>query len=295
MERIRYDDLPALLRAADTNSLAGQRRLLLITRVQLTSLIAAAGLGMLSLSGWAGDAAAVLAAVAFGTALVTEVFRLKDRPDRLWYAGRAVAESAKTLTWRYMVGGAPLGIRGAGGDGADTRLLDRFREISSDLDAGWLVPARGSADEITTAMRRARALPLADRRLLYLRERLDDQRAWYAGKSRWNARRSTLWSVGLAAVELAGLALGIARAAGLFEVDLLGFAAALAAAGAAWVQTRQHQNLATAYGVASHEISLIRARADHSVTEEEWALFVSDAEEAISREHTLWRASHSGG
>ncbi|MEU0239366.1 DUF4231 domain-containing protein [Nocardiopsis sp. NPDC006198] len=295
MGRVRYEDLPALLRAADTNSLSGQRRLLLITRVQLASLVAAAGFGMLSLQGWAGDAAAVLAAVAFGTALVTEVYRLKDRPDRLWYTGRAVAESAKTLTWRYMVGGAPLGLGEVDADRADTRLLDRFRDIASDVDPASLVPAEGSTDEITCAMRRARALPLADRRDLYLRERLDDQRAWYADKSRWNAGRSTLWSVGLASLELVGLALGIARAAGLVEVDLLGFAAAVVAAGAAWVQTKQHQGLATAYGIASHEIALIRARAEQEVTEQEWARFVSDAEEAISREHTLWRASRGGG
>jgi hypothetical protein len=291
---IKYDDLPALLRAADTNSLIGQRRLLIITRVQLASLIAAAGFGMLSLRGTEADIVAMLASVAFGTALLSEAYRLKDRPDRLWYEGRAVAESAKTLTWRYMVGGVPLGIQEVNADRADSRLLQRFEEITSDVDPTWLVPVQGSDEEITLAMRSARALPLSERRSLYMRERLDDQRAWYSSRSRWNARRSTYWSVSLLIIQVTGLSLGIARAAGLVEIDLLGFTAAVAAAAVSWTQTKQYQSLATAYAVASHEIALIRARAKQNVTEEEWARFVSDAEEAISREHTLWRASRGG-
>ncbi|PSK87503.1 uncharacterized protein DUF4231 [Murinocardiopsis flavida] len=292
MAEIQYDDFPALMRAADSNSLKGQRRYLWVTRIQLGSLVAAAGFGMLSLQGERANLVASLAAVAFAAALISEIYRLKERPDRMWYAGRAVAESAKTLTWRYMVGGAPLAIKDMDSDRATELLLQRFTEIEHDVEPIWLVPAQGAPDQVSAAMRQVRELPLAERRELYLRERIDDQRSWYAVKSRWNARRSTLWSVCLAAVELAGLTAGILRAAGMVDVDLLGFAAALAAAGAAWMQAKQHQSLATAYAVASHELAAIRARMGQQTREEEWAMFVSDAEEAVSREHTLWRASH---
>jgi hypothetical protein len=37
--------------------------------------------------------------------------------------------------------------------------------------------------------------------------------------------------------------------------------------------------------------TIIRDRSEH-VTEQEWATFVSDAEDAVSREHTLWLARH---
>ena len=39
----------------------------------------------------------------------------------------------------------------------------------------------------------------------------------------------------------------------------------------------------------SGEVTLIR----HQDTEEEWANFVANAEDSISREHTLWRASRT--
>ncbi|MGA4851284.1 DUF4231 domain-containing protein [Streptomyces sp. G5(2025)] len=291
---VGYSDLPALLRAADANSLAGQRRYLRATRIQLTALVAAAVFGALSLTTSGVDVSAVLATVAFATALVSEIYQLKERPDRHWYGGRAVAESVKTLTWRYMVGGAPLGTGVMETDRATEVLMERLAEIQADVQPIWLLPDHGAPDQVTAGMRRARELPLDGRRDLYLRQRIDDQWNWYARKARWNARRSTHWAVLLAVLELVGISAGIMRVAELITIDVLGIAAALAAAGAAWVQTKQHQNLATAYGVATHELAAIRARAERARSEDTWAAFVADAEEAISREHTLWRASHGG-
>ncbi|MGP3927548.1 DUF4231 domain-containing protein [Streptomyces sp. 8N616] len=291
---IEYSDFPALHRAADANSLSGQRRYLRTTRLQLGSLVAAALFGLFAWRAGNTDVAAVLAAVAFASALVSEVYLLKERPDRQWYTGRAVAESTKTLTWRYLVGGSPLGKEAADRGRVDALLLERFAQIEADVQPLWLIPDRGTPEQITAAMRRLRELPLDQRRALYLEHRINSQRDWYRHKARWNARAATRWSVTLAVLELVGMAAGIARAAGLVEVDLLGLAAALAAAGAAWVQTKQHQNLATAYAVTGHELSAIVARMPEEPTEEAWASFVADAEEAISREHTLWRASHGG-
>jgi conflict system pore-forming effector with SLATT domain len=45
--------------------------------------------------------------------------------------------------------------------------------------------------------------------------------------------------------------------------------------------------------VASQELSTISGQVDLTTTEEDWAHFVDQAEEAISREHTLWRASRT--
>ena len=51
--------------------------------------------------------------------------------------------------------------------------------------------------------------------------------------------------------------------------------------------------LATAYAVAHHELGLIASRIDEIAAEADWARFVDESEEAISREHTLWRASRA--
>lgn len=290
---VGYEDFPALYRAADANSLKGQRRHVIVTRFQLGALVTAAAFGVVALRVGGTDVAAVVASVAFGAALVSDVYRLKERPDRQWYAGRAVAESTKTLTWRYLVGGSPLSIAELDDEQAADLLLARFAEIESDVEPVLLIPDHGSPEQVTEGMRRVRALPLEQRRELYLRARIRDQQEWYGAKARWNERRATQWSVTLATLELLGLTAGVLKSAGVIDIDLLGLAAALAAAGAAWVQTKQHQNLATAYALAHHELATIGLRVRHVRTEEEWASFVGGSEDAVSREHTLWRASHS--
>jgi hypothetical protein len=91
-----------------------------------------------------------------------------------------------------------------------------------------------------------------------------------------------------------GIAAGIAVVLGATGIDLLAVIAALAAAGTAWVQVKQYGSLATAYSIAAQELASISAEVD-TVSEGLWAVFVANAEEAISREHTLWRASRGLG
>jgi len=51
--------------------------------------------------------------------------------------------------------------------------------------------------------------------------------------------------------------------------------------------------LGRAYAFAGNELSLARARLVGVTTQADWAREAADAEEAISREHTMWRASRS--
>jgi SMODS and SLOG-associating 2TM effector domain 3/SMODS and SLOG-associating 2TM effector domain 1 len=288
-------EFPPLYRAADQNSLAGQRRFLNATRLRLAMLVVAAAFGLVNLRrpGGTVDFAGVGASVAFVVALLAELYLLQARPDRLWYDGRAVAESAKTLTWRYLVGGDPFGLERLSDREADKLLIDRFRQIAGNLTGTHLVPIAEAADQISPTLRRFRSLPLSERRELYRTQRIGDQQAWYARTARWNERRATQWSLALTTLEALGLAGGLLKATGVLGIDLLGLAGAVVAAGAAWVQAKQHQNLANAYAVASQELAAIRAQVDWASGEKDWAHFVDQAEEAISREHTLWRASRT--
>ncbi|MGG7569527.1 DUF4231 domain-containing protein [Streptomyces sirii] len=285
-----YEDFPALFRLADFNSPKSQRRYPLTTRCQLAALSAAAVLSVFS-GQVNGAAVAAASVVAFCTALATEVNMLKERPDRFWYEGRAVAESAKTLTRRYMVGGSPMGSEETSTATAAELLPTRFTDIETDAEAAWLVPDRGAPKQVTAEMTQVRQLSLGERRAIYLRERIENQREWYGTESRWNERRTTMWALSLTVLELLGVCAGVAKVAGVIDVDLLGVCAALAAGGTAWMQTKQHKTQATAYADPRHESATIVLRAQRPFTEAEWATFVANAEDAVSREHTLWRAS----
>jgi hypothetical protein len=47
--------------------------------------------------------------IALVVILSTELNVRSVRPEDRWYDGRALAESAKSLVWRYSVGGLPFG------------------------------------------------------------------------------------------------------------------------------------------------------------------------------------------
>jgi SMODS and SLOG-associating 2TM effector domain 3/SMODS and SLOG-associating 2TM effector domain 1 len=290
---IDESDFPALYHAADRNSLDGQRRFLTATRLRLVMLVVAAVFGLVTWRGGRADLAAVVAGAAFAVALAAELYLLRRRPDRLWYDGRAAAESARTLTWRYLVGGNPFGLTEVSEEEAERLLLHRFRQVAAELRGAHLVPISDAVDQIGPALRRVRSLPLEERRALYRSGRIEAQHAWYRTKARWNERRATQWSLVLTGLEVLGLGGAVLKAMGTFRFDLLGLASALVGAGAAWVQTKQHQNLASAYEVASQELAVIGAHGDWASDEPAWAHFVDQAEEAISREHTTWRASHT--
>ena len=78
---------------------------------------------------------------------------------------------------------------------------------------------------------------------------------------------------------------------GVIDFEAFDIAAALMASGAAWLATKQHSNLAASYAIAADELREIAAQAVGEGSESAWAAYVADAEEAISREHTMWLAS----
>lgn len=174
---------------------------------------------------------------------------------------------------------------------SDATLLKELREILRDLDALPVHAKSGSDVQITPVMRQVRALPFEERRTVYLQERIQAQEGWYAAKAAWNDTRAKRWTTAGIALEFLGLVGGAVKAGGWVDIDLLGILAAAAAGAAGWMQAKQYQNLATAYGVTSQELATVASEVQAAQDETIWARLVAEAEEAISREHTLWRAS----
>lgn len=140
-------------------------------------------------------------------------------------------------------------------------------------------------------MRRLRAAGFAERRDVYVRDRVEDQITWYTARADTHERAAERWLRVAALASLAGVVVAALRMVGTVDLDLLGVAGACASAAIAWNQLNQNRNLVSAYRVTAGELKIIRERTN-TVTEDRWAAFVSDAEDAVSREHTLWLARH---
>jgi hypothetical protein len=281
-------EFPASYIAADAASLEGQRRFITSTRIQLILLVIASAAGAFSWTvnrTW--DGAALLAGVAFLAAAVLRTILIRGRPHRAWYDGRAAAESIKTLAWKYSVAGDPFLTTNADSD-------DVFRRLSSDVLASFGTLGTSEATpskEPTESMRALRSAPLVERRAAYERNRIADQQDWYERKADWNKQRARFWGMLMLVLQVAAAVGAFLKGFGVFDIDLFGIAGAAAASAAAWLETKQHHVVARAYRVAAQELTAINALIPQQETEEAWGRFVAEAEEAISREHTMWKAS----
>ena len=287
---MKTEDLPGFFRDADKASLNGQNATVRWNAVRLVGLLAGAVGGALSWRLGEIELWGLLALLGFAVALVAEVILLVTQPQRDWYAGRALAESAKTLAWRFAVKADPF-FEGLSPSDLRRIMRDRLAEVA---DKGK-DRIRLSSDQlvVTPTMEAVRALPFLERRRIYIDDRIRDQRNWYASKADRCKRLGLTLQSALIAGEVTAIVAAAVRAFGILSIDLSGIFAAVVASGAAWFGLRQYSSLASAYSVAAAELNLTIAQLE-DVEESDWAVVVADAEEAISREHTMWLASRTG-
>lgn len=285
-------DLPGLFEAADAASLAGQRQYVKAVRFRLILAIVAAVTGVISWKvGARGiDLAAIGTAIALVAISLTELNVTSVRPADQWYDGRALAESAKSLAWRYGVGGVPFAKQGDEAS-VQRRFIEQMACLLEEAPNTSIKPSRRSV--VTEQMSALRASDLATRKAAYLRSRIADQQEWYARKAKLNEKLAGRWRTALVAIEVVGIAAAIGKAIGYVNLDLAGIVAAVIAAGTAWTSLRQFSTLARAYTFATNELTIARSRLELVTDEAGWAEEVADSEEAVSREHTMWRASRS--
>lgn len=146
---------------------------------------------------------------------------------------------------------------------------------------------------MTREMRDLRTQCFELRKSAYLQNRIEDQQKWYSQKANECKKKSFWWKVVLIVSEILAFVWSIACATNPNLWNATGLLTTAIGCGSAWVSLKQFDNLKTAYSAASHELIYIFAKLE-AADETQWDIMVDDAEEAISREHTLWLASRIG-
>jgi hypothetical protein len=287
---MKHDDYPALFLDADNASNLHQRSFLWLIRGEYASLFFSAVFSMSFMNHTAYYA--IYAGLLF-LGLLMLLVRAQSKPEQCWYRCRALAESVKTLTWRYMMHAAPF-------DRENAQAKDRFRsELNSifkeNIETARRITADWSGnDQITRMMESVRAMDRGDRLEFYLKNRVEDQRSWYRNKSVANRNSARAWVVvsGLCYVAAGSMALSRIALPSWQYWPIEPFIVA-AASIVGWVQIKKFNELTAAYTVTAHEIGLIKSATDIVKDDETFSEFVNDAEKAFSREHTLWLARQS--
>jgi hypothetical protein len=286
---------PALFQAADAASLSAQKTYLGLFKGTLLLLLVGALLGSFSAAGWQ-QTSRVASAVLFGVSIVLNATMKMLAPEKTWFGARAIAESVKSSSWRYMAGGEPYGHELAP-KAADESFLDELRSIMAQKTSlAWDHFNMTPTPQITGEMRTRRQLPTAERLQFYLTERIKDQREWYASKAVRSQASYLRWFWLTMAGQVAALTSAILMTRVVDSpANLTGALSAVSAAFMAWLQVKKYQELAQSYALAAHELGIIEAQATHLGDEHEVAAFVANAENAISREHTMWIARRDVG
>ena len=285
-------DFPQLFVAADHASTHGQKLYLRGTRLRLLLVVGAAGcgIGQWRVGSSHDDLLGLLAVVLFVLAVLLEGVLWKRRPERDWYDGRALAESVKTLAWKFAVCGDPFPI-----SMPDQLAVGQFIELLNELRKPYqgltLSPVPGEA--VTGWMSQLRRSSISVRCRSYLEDRVEDQQRWYTVNATKNGRLAAMWRTILIGLELVGALTALLESLTRNDLRFTPVLAASVGAVVAWLETKQHEQMASAYSTAVADLGNVRSKLKMVSDEQAWAREMSDAEEAISREHTLWRASRS--
>ncbi|HRD27726.1 MAG TPA: DUF4231 domain-containing protein [Caulobacter sp.] len=225
-------------------------------------------------------------------ALTLLVLRTVLKPEQRWYQARALAESVKTTAWKFAMGARPFKQDGEHRERLRRmlqELLDANRSLGSQFDG-----KTSAGDQITKDMEAIRALPHAERLTIYIRDRIDNQLGWYGRKSKINADTGRNFAIVLGGLYVAAFAIFMIRMehpdwiyAHPDPVILLG------ASVLGWMQIKRFNELGASYALTANEIGILKSRAPEIADDEALSLFVDDAEEAFSREHTQWLARRS--
>lgn len=283
---------PTLFTTADAASNRQQRIYLNLVRGEYALLLAAAGMTLVD----SNDPLFLCAyACTFIASLAVLAWRAYARPEQGWYKARALAESIKTLSWRYAMCAEPFDDSHQAEANKDFRdtlaaLLRSNRQIGEHL-AG--LDAAGP--QITETMTAMRGSALRDRKARYLAGRVKDQQDWYSRKAKANKDAARNWQLLGAACYVAGVVMVVLHVWFVDATLPVEPVIVLASAVLGWMQIKKFNELASAYALTAHEIGLAETVIADSTTEQDFSKAINEVELVFSREHTQWIARQTAG
>lgn len=286
---MKQHDYPALYHATDSAAITAQAKYLRALKWQNGLVVTAS---ILVLIGIDNAFAAGLAAFLFFGTLSISVFIAVRKYESIWYRARATAESVKTMTWRFVMRAEPYEGVGSGVD-VEQKFRDRLYEALRETEklGAFLTESSSAFDQITSEMTRLRSLGLNERKQIYETKRISEQRSWYSSKATQNKRKNDIYFA---------LMIVMQALAGLFSISRIIYpnwhywppevCVVVAGILLSWIQIRRFEEHAVAYTLAAHEIGILASKLPNINGERDFSVFVSDAENAFSREHTQWVA-----
>jgi len=283
-------DLPGLFQSADTASVKEQKKFFNGIFWYLTLLIVAALFAFFA-DDYPNPIFKIVSTVLFLLTLFIMIWLRVSRPDDIWYNGRAVAESVKTRSWRWIMRAEPY-VDCDNIEIVRKHFVNDLKTILKQNESliGKLGISASIEEPISDKMIEIRKLNLLDRFNFYRQERITNQAIWYTTKSKFNKKRAEMWfwtTVSLHALAILLLLYNIYDPNAKLPIEVIAVAASSVLT---WLQSKKHNELSSSYSLTAHEIILIKSETNRIETEEDLSEYIMNCENAFSREHTQWFA-----
>ncbi len=277
---------PAIRELANRASILAQKRYVYLNATQLALLSTTAlcaGLNPVSQARQRLVAYSVCFLMFIG--LMVWVALQIGRFEVRWFKCRAFAENSKSIVWRFVM--SDLNIPRE----RELVFLDEWRELRGrlpELQSEFALCASGNL--VTPWMHQVVNLSLQEKVQCYRKYRLQNQLDWYSANSSKNSFQRTIWFWSLFLTQCVIILVAALQAWLLIKVNLVGFIASAAVGMLAWSQLKRFSDLATTYAVTVEDLSRISSKYSNVETQEDLNALVSDVEDAVSREHSIWLA-----
>ncbi|ENA1795677.1 DUF4231 domain-containing protein [Flavobacterium psychrophilum] len=288
--KIEDKDLPGLYQSADTASIKEQKKFFNGITWYLILLIVAALFSFFA-NDYPNPIFKIISTILFLLTLFIIIWLKVNRPDDIWYNGRAVAESVKTRSWRWMMRAEPY-VDCENVEIMRKHFINDLKTILKQNESliGKLGISASVEDPISEIMIKARKLNLTERFDLYRQERITNQALWYTKKAKFNKSKAEFWfwtTVVLHTSAIILLLYNIYEPALKLPIELIAVAASSVFT---WLQSKKHNELSSSYSLTAHEIVLIKSEITRIETDAEFSEYIMNCENAFSREHTQWFA-----
>lgn len=233
-----------------------------------------------------------VAAACLGLSIIATILLRHYKLEKVWYEGRAIAESVKTIAWRFATKATPY-VNTLEKDLLilEENLISIYKKTEG---IKLLKIQKPTIDLVSEDLFFIRSKTLTERREIYKNHRIDNQLSWYSSKADSNKKEGKKWySFTLISQILAFIVIAYIFYNPLTSLAFVGIFTSLATASYAWLQLKQFNSISQAYLIAANELNQILLKIDSVSTDAEFSEFIIESENAISREHTLWIAKRS--
>lgn len=287
-------DYPMLYQASDFSSIQAQKKHFRLFKAKIALLLIIAVVASLAWNQVPSlrTPAAIILAIFLVVSMLISAFMDKRKFDWIWFSSRAIAESVKTESWKFMMKVDPYNGAIKGSE-AENSFLDRLDELLHRQSSicSELTPYLQKGGLITKRMKQIRNDTLKNRCNYYTQNRIGNQRIWYTSKAKLNKQQESRWFIisWILQVVAATIAIVVISFSDLL-ISPVGILTTAGVGALSWTHARSYRELSQSYGLAAQELALLEERASQATTEKKLGKIVLDTERAISREHTIWLA-----